>query len=363
MQFNKSILNLKPYVTSSHKAWESNKKDNVLKLDWNECAIGPSPKVKIEIEKFLNNGKINWYPDTLNKRLINQIAYYCNLNTENVDYYSSSDAIHEYLARLFLFEKSKVIILGPTYDNFRAVAESYGAEIFLINADAKDNFQPPLKKLIEAIENNNPNLVYLCNPNNPTGKVIPINFIKETISRFTNTAFIVDEAYFEFSNITASNYVNIKENLIITRTFSKAFGLASARIGYILANKIVIDLMRKIKNHKNISSFAQISALAALDDIPYMHNFLNIIDISRNFIINWANKRKLNLINGEGNFVLIEFGKNSDKLQIFLEDKNIYLRKYKHIKDMDNYIRVTLGTLDQMKILVEFCDQFLKNQE
>src|SRR5690606_34705329 len=94
---NKYVKVLKPYPLVSHKAWELQGKQNVLKLDWNEATTPPSPKVKENIMCFLENGNMHWYPDVNNKQLLDKLAYYNDVPVENIQYFASSDSLHEYI--------------------------------------------------------------------------------------------------------------------------------------------------------------------------------------------------------------------------------------------------------------------------
>lgn len=360
MNINDSIVNLKPYKLTEHSAWDDFKNKEILKLDWNESTVPPSPLVRKYLTEYLELDRLNWYPDINNRSLLQKISDYTKMPEENIDYFASSDCIHEYLARIFLEVDDDVLILGPTYDNFRAVAEGFGSKIFIVNADEKNNFEIPLQKLKNKIKEINPTITYICNPNNPTGKIIDKKEIVKLAEKYPNTAFVVDEAYFEFSRISIASDVLKYKNIIVTRTFSKAFGLASARIGYLIANKFIINLLKKIKNHKSISSFAQISAFGALSDLDYMKaNVENVIQ-GKILFCEWAKLKKFNVISGYGNFLLIDFGDLKDSIIDYLKSHKIYIRKYDHVKGMGTFTRITIGSSELMIRVCNKIDQFLK---
>ena len=357
MKINENILNLKPYNLSSHKAWDQPQNKQVLKLDWNESTIPPSPLVKKSIENFLEVGNLNWYPDTENKNLLNALSNYLELDKKYLDYFPSSDSVHEYISRLLVSNGDQVMIIGPTYDNFRACVESYGAKIFKLNASKKENFILSEEIIIEKISLINPSLVYICNPNNPTGISFNKDFIRKICIKFPEIGFIIDEAYYEFSLITNTKDVLDLQNLIICRTFSKAFGLASFRIGYVVSSVDIIVNLKKIKNHKNISSFAQIAADAALKDIQYMRNYVNSVKLGMKKFKNWSNYKNLDIYAGPTNFALVDFGSNAKNIIDKLESQNIFIRKFSNFINLESHLRITIGNEEQITKLVSIIDE------
>ena len=130
---NKYLRNLKPYKLASHKVWSvtPEERTTILKLDWNEASIPPSPKVKERIEKILNEPCFfNLYPTTYNDELHTLLSEYVDLPKENIQYFGSSDALHEYICKVFISVGDPVMILGPSYDNFRLTCQANGADVF-----------------------------------------------------------------------------------------------------------------------------------------------------------------------------------------------------------------------------------------
>ena len=347
MFVNKHVKNLEPYTLTSHKAWELEDKEGILKLDWNEATIPPSPKVNESIQDFLNKGKLNWYPDVNNKKLLGLLSDYCNLPSKNIQYFASSDALHEYIIKTFSEQGDIITVIAPTYDNFRATAESMGAKINFFKLN--DDFEFEKERFRKHIIDYKPKLVYLCNPNNPTGTEYSLEQIRELLTEFNNILFIIDEAYYEFSDNTAAPLIRDFDNFIITRTFSKAFALASFRVGYALSSSKNIEPLNKIRNPKNISTFAQLAAIASLEDKEYVKKYVEeVLSAKEEFKKNLEEiglKTKL----GKGNFILIEIKEDKDSLISYLEKNNMFVRNFSHIRGMGNFIRITIGTKQQMK--------------
>lgn len=350
MFFNNFINNLKSYTVSSHKAWQVEDKSKVLKLDWNESTISPTPKVKKALIEFANNGLMNWYPDVDNTKLRNSLSKYSNVNSANLEYFASSDALHEYIIRAFVNPNDNITMIAPTYDNFRAAAESIGAKVdyFWLNESAGFTFD--FNSFEKHVEKSRPKIVYLCNPNNPTGTTYSLEFLTILIKRFNDVLFIIDEAYYEFVDISVASIASDFENVIVCRTFSKAFGLASFRIGYAIASIHNMSGLRKLRNSKNISSYAQLAAEAALEDISYMKKYVSDVLRSKLIFIDNLKSEGIKYIGSDGgNFVLIEFGDKQSKVTATLEANNIFVRNYGHVNGMAKYTRITVGTENQME--------------
>ena len=359
---NKYLRNLAPYNVASHKIWEVDRdvRKEMLKLDWNESTIPPSPKVKEALQEFLEEGTFNLYPNTNNKVLLNLLANYCLLPMEYLQYFASSDALQEYLVRMYVSAGDPILILGPTYDNFRLTCETQGGRINYFNYNG--NFTLDEDKFIEKIEELSPSLVYICNPNNPTGNLLEINFIERILKTFPDTIILIDEAYCEFSGRTVAPLVLKYPNLFISRTFSKAFGLANFRAGYLISDKSNIEQISKIRNAKNFTTFAQIAVIEALKDLDYMKNYVDEVILSRQHFSGEITKLPIitKVYDSHGNFVLVEFINSDVKMNVFKELSNhgIYVRNLIHSKMLLNCLRITIGTREQMKRVLAVFNSF-----
>jgi len=363
IRINEYIEQARAYEVASHEIWEisTEERGKCLKLDWNEATIPPSPKVMDAINELLeNNNFFNLYPKTKNERLVELLANYCGLPTENVQYFGSSDSLHEYISKLFLNQYSRLLILSPSYDNFRLNAETCGAEIIFSDYVEGFTFNPFLFE--QDIDNYKPTVVYICNPNNPTGNCMDTEYVEYLLKKYSNTLFIIDEAYYEFSGVTASGLVPMYDNIIITRTFSKAFALANFRMGYLLANSIVIQNINKIRNPKNISTFAQVAAEATLSDIEYMRNYVSEVTKSRA----WTYEQLLVFekmgtpFQSKANFLLFKCNGYEIKRKYieYLKENNIYIRDVRQRPCVYDCVRISVGTESQMHKLIDATKKF-----
>lgn len=365
---NKYLRNFKPYKVASHKVWLVNEEERkkILKLDWNESTNEPTPLVKERIMNLLNNNEFfHLYPATYNQELLDLLSKYVGLPVENIQYFGSSDSLHEYIAKMYINVGDPVLILGPSYDNFRLTAEVNGASVFFFefNEDFtfdKDSFEAMINKI-------NPSLVYICNPNNPTGYVHSKSYIESLVCKFSETVFLVDEAYYEFSGVTVSDLVLDHENLLVSRTMSKAFALANFRFGYLIASKKNVDYISSIRNPKNITTFAQEATIAALSDIDYMKKYVKEVNEAKAYFINEINtnfKEYFYAYQSAGNFVLLNcFDRDrKNRFDEYMKSKDIYLRKVDHSQLLYTCIRISIGTLEQMKRVLNEMKNFINEQ-
>ncbi len=366
---NKYLRNFIPYKLASHRIWmaDAEERARILKLDWNEATIPPSPKVGERLKKLIDDGSFyNLYPSTYNEELLELLSEYVGLQKENIQYFASSDSLHEYIAKLYITVGDPVLLLGPTYDNFRLTAEVCGAEIYFFNID--ETFEFNGEEFISRIEDVEPSLVYICNPNNPTGTLHSIEFIEVLLNRFPQVLFLIDEAYAEFSGISAKELVLRYENLLISRTMSKAFALANFRFGYLIASKDNIEYISNIRNPKNITTFAQEAAAGVLSDIPYMRAYVGEVCLAAKQFAEEMSELSdyLRCISGVGNFALLCLNDMQDKPQLIehLLARDIYVRDLSQTEYFrSNCFRVTIGTREQMERVTCAIKSYFKGEQ
>lgn len=359
---NKYLRNLKPYKLASHKIWSVSPEERkgILKLDWNEATIPPSPKVREALHSILEEPEFfNLYPTTLNEHLLNALSSFTELPKENIQYFGSSDALHEYICKVFIGVGDPVMILGPSYDNFRLTCQANGGEVYYSNYNADFSFND--ERFEQDIQNIEPAVVYICNPNNPTGNLHTKLYIEHLLNAFPDTLFLIDEAYQEFAGQSSKELVLKYDNILISRTMSKAFALANFRVGYLMASKDNIQFINKIRNPKNLSTLAQIAAIAALEDSQYMWRYVDEVHAGKDlFVKEMGNIAPLvKLYPGYGNFCMLQFPSVEEKKHLleYLSQNNIFVRELMQGHLVDRCFRITIGTPEQMRVV---CDVFSK---
>lgn len=353
---NLVLKNFKNYPLSKLKAWDDIK--NSIKLDWNESDESiPDFIVKKSIEE-LATYNLNWYPPIFNEELQKAISKYIKLESKYIRYASSSDVIHEYLCLALLNPGDTVLILNPTYDNFRKTAELNRAKISYFDLDVDFNLNQ--KQFISEIRKCNAKIVYLVNPNNPTGAVISNNYINELLIEFPEVYFIIDEAYFEFYGVTSAQLVISNQNIIITRSLSKAFGAASIRFGYLICSEKIIEIMDKVINPKNVPLFTQILAKNILENCDYIYSRISLINENKSKLMKIFDLKNINYLYSSANFLFIKCDSEEQKLGIInqLEAKKIYVRNYSHLTSTSLYFRITIGSSDKFKNVLSHFEMF-----
>lgn len=366
IKINKYLSDLKPYKVASHKVWRvpAQERKSLLKLDWNEATGELSPIVKKRLHDLLETDFLNLYPDTSNEELYRLLSKYLQLPEENIQYFGSSDSLHEYISRLYVCPEDEILILWPSYDNLRLTLQVSGARVKFFDLGQNFTFNP--EAFEKAIEDNNPKMVYICNPNNPTGTILKKEYIHHLVKKFPQVIFLIDEAYIEFcAHETCKNYVLEFDNLLITRTMSKAFGLAAIRFGYLIASRENIVAISNIRNPKNITIFAQEAAIGALSDVSYMEAYVEEVKKARSYFIDAVNSTfegKVKAYQSFGNFVMLNCYDYQRKLDLlaYLEQNNVFIRAVGQSESLRNCVRVTIGNIDQMKHVVRLMDQFFK---
>lgn len=231
----------------------------IIHLGYSGAGYDPSPAVMDAIMESLS--KINSYPYEGYDELEGLIAEYCNVGRKNVMVTNGGDEAIGIITALY---GSRVLIPAPTYGEYAYLARSRGAEIRFSNSMHGDTYEVSFSDE----ELGWASLVWICNPNNPTGTIVPRATITRVLEN-TKATVVVDEAYYEFSGTSVADLVGSHDNLIVLRTFSKGFGIAGLRLGYILASSEVINRIRNAKQEFNVSRVARAAGIAAMKSRGY----------------------------------------------------------------------------------------------
>ena len=339
-----SVRNLAPYQNGSHTETILDNHKKILKLDSNEATIPPSPKVLMALSRHIYEGPLNWYPDVESSKLRRKLSSYTSLPEECILTFNGSDHALKTITRAYLSKGDEVILFQPTYDHFRLNVEAADATV----VGVRENQDLALKDKVLQGASPKTKIVYLVNPNNPTGRLTPIEEIREALALFPHILFIVDEAYYEFSKITAAPLVREFPNVIVSRSFSKAFGLAALRCGYLLATPEICAQVGKIRIGKNINALAQVAGCVALDDLEYMEHFVEEVNQMKSWLIDNFQSMGLETKTTPANYILVKVAE-PEKVMEFLSGQNIYIRDRSKLQDLEGYLRLTVGDQFSMK--------------
>lgn len=340
---------------------EQPKEKSLIKLNTNENPYPPSQKVE-KCLKSLNYDKLRLYPDPLSDELRNTIAKKYRLKKENILIGNGSDEILTIAVRSFVGEKEEIGCFEPTYSLYPVLAKIQNAEIVKVPLDEKDNFEFPEKladintELFQNVKNTK--LFFITRPNAPTGTAFEIEKIEKFCKIFNGVVFI-DEAYADFADDNCLGLLKKYPNVIIGRTLSKSYSLAGIRLGWAIANKEIIEGMLKVKDSYNVNYITQKLAITALQDQKYFEKIISKIKASRKRLIDALRELKFKVIPSQSNFVLASPPKgNAEKLFKFLRKNNILVRFFPS-NITDKYIRITIGTDEEIDTLIRFCEIFL----
>lgn len=356
----KAIKNLKPYEPGKPiKELQRDlgiAEDDIIKLASNENPIGPSPKAIKAIRDGLYS--INRYPEGSCFYLKEKLAAKLKLKPENFIFGNGSDELIDIIAKTFLEEREEAIISEPAFLEYRIIVKTRGAKVRMVSLDGpgKKGFSYNIDKIIKAI-NNKTKLIFLGNPDNPTGSYFTKKELRAFLRRMPKDIIVVfDEAYREL--VSAKDYSNPFEyikrgNIIILRTFSKAYGLAGLRIGYAIADKKLISWMERTRQPFNVNLLAQTAALAALDDNAHLIKTKKLISQGKMFLVSNLKTLGFEVIECPANFILFTCEKlEGDKIFKKLLTFGVIIRSMKAYK-LDKWARVNVGTMAENKKFIK----------
>lgn len=335
--------------------------NKVTKLASNENPFGCSEQAKEAIRLTLDELAI--YPDGYSADLRQKLAKHLEVKEEQLIFGNGSDEIVQIICRALLNHTTNTVTAHPTFPQYRHNAVIEGAEIREIqDIDGEHD----LESMLEAIDEQT-RVVWVCTPNNPTGTYIAKDPLYQFIKRVpSNVLVVVDEAYYEY--VTADDYPETLEwieefpNLMVLRTFSKAYGLAALRIGYGVANEELIDQIDPAREPFNTSRIAQKAAIAALDDTAFLENCK---EMNRQGIAQFeafCEEYGLSYYPSQANFMLIDFGVSGDIVFDHLIRNGFIVRSGEAL-GYPTAVRITIGNQEQNKEMIDVLTAFVMEQK
>jgi histidinol-phosphate aminotransferase len=347
------VAGLEAYRVVSSRSRFFQSANGALKLDWNEATAPPSPRVFEALASFLATGRLNWYPDPDATELRRRLSKYTGRPSSGIQVFNGSDSALDYLARTFLGAGDHVLICSPCYDNFRVSVESAGADVERVYS--KSPFTADARHLAGRIRPNT-RLVYISNPNNPTGRMYTVAELDLVLRRLEQGLLVVDEAYYEFAGRTAATLLDRHAHLVIARSFSKAFGLAGVRCGYLLASPALLRHVNKLRNGKDVNALAQVAAASALEDLDHVRAYVAEVKRARAWLVAALRARGHQVVSAPANFILLHSG-DPGGLVKRLEARGIYVRDRSYLPQLEAFVRITVGTRSQCRRVVEVLDE------
>ena len=334
--------------------YNANQQPYKIKLDANESPFNlPQAARKKLAEYILENPQLNLYPDTDSVHLREAIGEYWSVDKENIIVGTGSDQLIQIVANVFLEKGDKVLYPAPSFGMYKDSCIIAGGKAveYILNQD--DNFSYSADKIIEAYEKEKPKIIYICSPNNPTGNLMPQDEILKVLRACTKSIVVVDEAYADFSDTTVIPYIKDYENLLILRTFSKAFGLAGIRCGYSIASEKLTRAINLTRPPYNISSLSQYTATLVLSNIDEIQNNIKYLVEERERVFSKLSEiKELKVYGSAANFVLLKV-QNSKDVYTKLCEKGIFIRAFGSSPLLTDCMRITIGTHEQNSVLLD----------
>lgn len=323
-----------------------------LLLDFNERTEIYDKNLSTYLIKYLKKTNLNIYPAYGN--VCEKIARYADVNKKNILATNGSDQAIEIIFKTFTKTNDEVIIPTPSFAWFYQCAKINKNKIIYPKYN-KNDLTFPLKRILKIISSKT-KMIVICNPNNPTGTQVSLPDIENILKKAKNSIVYIDEAYYEFSGISAVPLINIYSNLIISRTFSKAFGLASLRIGYIIANNRLINEMLKARGPYDMNFIAIKAVDYVLKNLSGMNSYVNeIMFKSKPLFEKYLKQKNIKYYNSNANFILIK-PQNPAKLFSHLKTNKILTRP-RSGPIIDGTIRISIGTIKQTKKLIRLLNK------
>lgn len=328
--------------------------DSIVKLASNENPLGPAP---LAIEAMKNEAAgVHIYPDGGGYKLRNALAEKYDLALENIVLGNGSNEIIELLCHCFLNQDAELIAAEHAFVVYKLMATLFGAKYVEV---ADPDFIHDVDAMADAITENT-RLVFIANPNNPTGTMVNEAALDRFMDRLPeHVVAVFDEAYFEFLEDAPDTlkYVREGRNVCVLRTFSKAYGLAGLRIGYGLASPQVAAILQKARQPFNANAMAQAAALAAMSDQEHVAKTLETNNAGLAFYEKAFAERDLQYVPSVANFILVKVGDGDAVFQAMLE-KGVIVRAMRGYK-IPNWVRISIGTEDENERCLKVLDEVL----
>ena len=350
-EWKKNIRMVEPYVAGEQPQFE-----HMIKLNTNENPFPPSPLVT-EALKNMNTEKLRLYPDTTSDILVSALADYYNVKKNQIFVGVGSDDVLAMAFLTFFHSDKPVLFADITYSFYDVWANLY--RIPYKTVAVGEDFKLHKEGYYE--ENGG---IVIANPNAPTSLCVGRDFIEDILIHNKDSVVIVDEAYIDFGAETALPLIEKYDNLLVVQTFSKSRSLAGMRIGYAMGNEELIEALMNVKNAYNsytMSTAAILLGAAAVKDVAYFKNNIKRIMDTREYVRAELEQMGFKVLDSKTNFLFIHHEKIKAK-ELFeaLRGENIFVR-YFNKPVIDDYLRVTIGTKEQMQVFLGFLTAYFQN--
>ena len=343
MSVCETILNLKTYKAGKHISQLKREMGLkfIIKLASNENPLAPGEKVVQAINNATKN--IRRYPDSNGFKLKRALSKHLDIKADNITLGNGSNDVLELIARAYVCTKSDEVIFSQyAFLVYSLITQALGAKAVVTKAN---NFAHDLDAMLFAISKRT-KVIFIANPNNPTGTLLTEEQIDNFLLKVPkNIIVVLDQAYFEYLNIVDNAFKYLAEfaNLIITRSFSKAYGLAGLRVGYALSSSQIAYYLNCIRQPFNVNSIALAAATAAIDDKDYLKRSIDFNNKCLAQLASGFDKLGLSYIDSHTNFIAVKVGHARETYKRLLA-KGFIVRPI----EIDGYLRVSIGSVKEI---------------
>jgi len=340
-----AVLAMKPY--SPPTAGRAGK----LRLDFNENTVGCSPRVVDALRRAIDAGSLAVYPEYGEAKA--GIAAYFHVDPTQFVFTNGTDEAIQVFINTYVDAGQEVLLLKPSYAMYRFYAEVAAARIREIDYPRPD-MEFPLDAVLHAITPET-RAVILANPNNPTGTGVTLLGIERILHRARKAVVLIDEAYYEFSGITALTEIERVPNLFVSRTFSKVFGMAAMRLGCLFSHPANIQFLHKAQSPYSVNSLAVVAAREAVSDKTFIETYVSEVLAARELLCVGLEKLNIGYVPSSANFVLARIGPRAIEIRDALRDCGILVRDRSY--EAPGCVRMTVGTRDQTRRLLTVLEE------
>ena len=328
------------------------KQEKIVKLNLNENFVMPNQKIQELLLDACRSIDVRAYPPPRGSLATTAISRFLGFSESEVSVANGADEIMDLLMKVFIRKGSKVIVVEPSFPMYTFFTQLYGGStvpVFL-----RPDFSLDVDAVLEKADKST-RLLFVCSPNNPTGNQFREADIKRLLQEFKGVV-VVDEAYVDFAQGSVINWVRDYDNLAVLRSFSKAFGLAGLRLGYLVSSKSIVEYVQRVVGPFNVNSVTQQTIALALEKWSYFKQQIDYVVNEREWLM--KNLRQTDGIApypSDANFILFKVTKpnlTSAAVTERMENRNVLVKDRGHLPLLDNCIRVTVGTRNMNEVFL-----------
>jgi histidinol-phosphate aminotransferase len=332
---------------------------DIVKLNFNENLYMPRAKLVALLKEVAEECDLRLYPQEEEEKLREAITEYLRLPQGCVAVGNSSDEVMDRITRLFLERGDQAVTFAPTFSVFRYCVKYQGAEY--VSVPLRKGFTLDVEAMRAAFTPE-AKLLYLCSPNNPTGNQLERGEVEAVFEEFAGIV-MVDEAYEEYADYSLVPLIDKYENLVVLRTFSKAFGLAGLRLGYAVANPTLAKAVNKIPAPYAINTVTLTMGRKLLEDVGVVREAVTALKAERGKLINELNAtRGVEAFDSRANFVLFNMSKPYEDVYLSLLKKGIIIKKLGKLLMYENCLRATVGLPEMNAKLLKALREYLGDE-